>query len=211
MSSGACASAPKARETHGCTERERGDLSGEAAEPEREGEPRDGERESRAIGREGAPHREHRQEHDGDGDELEAVHPSGTGHVRRADDERQRRHQGRGREREAEPRSDRARDAGPVGADRHAELTRHRARQQVRHGDELRELLVRDPAPARDVLLPEVADVRDRATERRRPEPERRREDRQRVAPGFQSGSSRSAIAFAVRDRMKRRSESRFR
>ena len=79
-------------------------------------------------------------------------------------------------------------------ADRHPELTRHRPGQQVRHGDELRELLVCDPAPARDVLVAEVADVRDRPAERRRSETERRREDRQRVAPGFQSGSSRSAI-----------------
>ena len=48
-----------------------------------------------------------------------------------------------------------------VHADRDPDLARGRAGQQVRERHELAELLLADPAAARDVLLAEVADVRD--------------------------------------------------
>ena len=197
-------------------ERDGGSLAGEAADPEREEEAGRRERQARPIRCERAAHREQREEDHRHRDELEAVHPACARHVRPADDQGEHRHRDRRREREAEPGRCGARHACVVGSDRDAELARHRAGQQVRHGDELGELLVPDPAPPSDVLVAEVADVGDRPAERRQPEAERRREDvggrpQGRVAPGFQRGSSCPASAFAARDRMKRRSESLFR
>ena len=64
-----------------------------------------------------------------------------------------------------------------MGADRDPELTRGRSGQQVRERDELAELLLGDPAAPVDVLVAEVADVRDGAAERGQPEPEGDAED----------------------------------
>ena len=61
--------------------------------------------------------------------------------------------------------------------DRDAELARRGAREQVGHCNELGELPFREPAPALDVLVAEVADVRDRPTERGQPEPQGDAED----------------------------------
>ena len=101
-------------------------------------------------------------------------------------------------------------------SDRDPELARRRPWQEVRDGDELGELLLVEPPAPADVFVSEVADVRDGAAERGQAEPQGGPEDLgdrsySRVAPGFQSGSSCPARAFAVRARMNRRSESRFR
>jgi hypothetical protein len=64
-----------------------------------------------------------------------------------------------------------------VGADRDPELARGWPGQQIRERDELAELRLADPAAPADVLVAEVADVRDGAAERGQPEPEGDPED----------------------------------
>ena len=162
---------------------------------------------------------EHGEPDHGHRDELEPVHPPGAGDVGGRHGERERRHRDRGREREAEPRGEPAEPPRSPRPDGDPELARRRARQEVRDRDQLGELLLVEPAPADDVGVPEVADVRDWAAERRQAEPERDCKDlggaaasvQPRVAPGFQSGSSCCARAFALRARMKSRSERRLR
>ena len=122
----------------------------------------------------------------------------------------------RGGQREPEPCGEATELAGAVDADRDPDLARRWAGQDARERDELSELLLADPLPARDVLVVEVADVGDRAAERRQPESECGAKDlaggsSYRDAPGFQSGSSAPASALAARARMNRRSERRLR
>ena len=153
---------------------------------------------------------------DGGGGELEAVHPAGAGEVDVARPERERREDDRGGQREPEPGGEATELAGAVDADRDPDLARRGAGQDVRERDELSELLLADPLPARDVLVVEVADVGDRAAEGRQPESECGAKDlaggsSYRDAPGFQSGSSAPASALAARARMNRRSERRLR
>jgi len=57
-----------------------------------------------------------------------------------------------------------------VHPDGDPDLARRGAWQDARQRDELTELLLADPPPACDVLVVEVADVSDRATEGRQPE-----------------------------------------
>ena len=93
--------------------------------------------------------------------------------------------------------------------------------QQVRDGDELRELLLVEPAAPLDVLVAEVADVRDGAAERRQPEAQRNAEhlrddpSRRRCSAPCRARLPERLVgpasALAARARMKSRSESRFR
>ena len=184
---------------HEGAQQDRGRLTAEAAPRDRDRSGQRGEHEPGQVGRKRAAHGEHGERDDGHGDELEPVHPAGAAHVGRADRERERRHRDRGREREAEPGCDPADHTGPARAHRHPELARRRAGEEIRDGDELGQLLLVDPAPLLDVRATEVPDVRDGAAERRQTETKRDAEDlggrsvspQSRVAPGFQSGSSR--------------------
>ena len=144
------------------------------------------------------------------------MHPARVGKIDVTRPERERRQDHRGGKREPEPGGEATELAGPVNADRDPDLARRRAGQEGRQRDQLAELLLTDPAATRDVLGAEVADVRDRAAERRQPEPEGGAKDLPgrpcyRDAPGFQSGSSAPASALAARARMNSRSERRFR
>ena len=176
-------------------DRKCGRLSGKPAEPEREERPDGGKGEPWEIRGERRSHRQHGEQHNGDGDQLEPVHPTGARDVGRAHREREHGHRDRGRQREAEPGGERAETTCAVRSDRDPELARRRPRQEVRDGDELGELLLVEPPAAADVLVAEVADVRDGAAERGHAEPQGGPEDLgdrsySRVAPGFQSGSS---------------------
>ena len=169
-------------------------------------------------------HRDHSGRHDCGSGELEPVHPPRPCEIDAAGPDRDGRENRRRRQREAKPGSERSELARAMRADRDPDLARRRARQEVREGHELGELLFAEPATAGDVLLAEVPDVRDGASERRQPEAKSDAEDltrrlrdgtepltQRRDAPGFQSGSSTPADAFAARARMNSRSESRFR
>ena len=133
---------------------------------------RDRDRRLDRPARQRSRHRDHGRQDDRGGGELEAVHPAGTGEVDVACPERERREDDGGGQREPEPRREATELAGAVDADRDPDLARRGAGQDARERDELSELLLADPLPARDVLVVEVADVGDRAAERRQPEPE---------------------------------------
>ena len=146
-------------------------LPREATSTEHEDGADGGERQSRGIRRQRSSHREHGQRDDGHRDELEPLDPPRVPDVRLADDERERRHRkGRG-QREADPGCEPAQAPRTTSADRDAELARRRAGQQARDRDQLCELLLVEPFATLDVLGAEVPDVRDRAAERREPEP----------------------------------------
>ena len=66
---------------------------------------------------------------------------------------------------------------GPARADRDPDLAAGGPGQELAERHEVGEGGVVEPAAPLDVLAPEVAEVRDRAAERRQPEPERDRED----------------------------------
>ena len=136
-----------------------------------------GEREPGEVGRERAAHREHGERDHGHRDELEPVHPPRAAHVGRADRERERGHRHRRRQREPDPRGEPAQPTGAARPDRDPELAGRRPRQEVRDGDELRELPLVDPPPPLHVLVAEVPDVRGRAAERREAQPQGDRED----------------------------------
>ena len=65
-------------------DRERCRLSGKPAEPEREERPDGGDGEPREIRRKCRSHRQDGEQHDGDGDQLEPVHPTGARDVGRS-------------------------------------------------------------------------------------------------------------------------------
>ena len=211
--------AAQAEEAHEPAESDRGSLTAEAVPGEGDRGRGDGERHPAQVGREGPAHRDDREPDDRHGHQLEPVHPARAADVGGPDRQRDGRHRHCGRQREARPRREPARDTGPARADRHAELARRRAGQQIRDCDELGELLLVDPAPLLDVDPAKEADVGDRPAEGRQAETECDREDlggaagvrQSRVAPGFHSGSPAPASALAARARMKRRSESLFR
>ena len=123
--------------------------------------------EARAAIRSEAPrHAPDRLRHDGDRHDLEAVEPPGLGEADGLQpvgerDERDRRGQG-----ESQPRGESAEQAGAQDADRHADLTAGRAGQELAERDEIGVLRFVDPAPPHDVLVAEVAEVRDRSAER---------------------------------------------
>jgi hypothetical protein len=100
------------------------------------------------------------------------VHPTGAREVEIARPERQRGEDDRGGKREPQPRGEATELAGAVDADRDPDLARRWAGQDARQRDELSELLLADPLPARDVLVVEVPDVGDGASEGRQPESE---------------------------------------
>jgi hypothetical protein len=100
------------------------------------------------------------------------VHPACAGEVGVSRPQGQRRQDDGGGQRETDPRCEAAELAGAVDADRDPDLARGRAWQDAREGDELAELLLADPLPARDVLVVEVPDVRDGAAEGRQSETE---------------------------------------
>ena len=219
VSDGGRARVAEGEHPHDTAEDDRGRLPAEAVPGNRDGRGDRREREPREVRCERAAHREHRERDDGHRDQLEPVHPSRAAHVCRAHDERERGHRDGGRQREADPRREPAERAGPARSDRHPELARRRPGEQVRHGDELRKRLLVDPPAPLDVFVAEVPDVRHGAAERGQPEPQRDAEHlgraapsrQSRVTPGFQSGSSCPASAFAARARMNRRSDRRFR
>ena len=177
---------------------------------------RDGDQELRRPARQRPRHRDHGRRDDGGRSELEPVHPTRAREIDVARPDRERRQDHRRRQREAEPGREPAELAGAVDADRDPDLARRRPRQEIRERNQLAELLLADPAAARDVLGPEVADVGHRAAERRQPEAKGGAKDLARGsgyldAPGFQSGSSAPASALAARARMNSRSERRLR
>ena len=118
-----------------------------------------------------------RDEHDGDRHQLEAVEPCRVTDVGRRDEEReQHERDGRG-QREAEPREQAADRPRPQRPDRDADLAARGPRQELRQGDEVGEPAVVEPAASDDVLVPEIADVGDRAAERHEPQPQGDQQD----------------------------------
>ncbi len=86
-------------------------------------------------------------------------------------------HQQRGWQREADPGGDHAEWSGAQQADRHAELARCGAGHELAECDEIGETAFGYPAAAFDELRTEIADMRDRATERGAAEAKENAED----------------------------------
>lgn len=86
--------------------------------------------------------------------------------------EREQHHQQRGRHREAEPGGEHPGIAGAREADRHPDLAARGPRQELAQPDEIRIRALGEPAAPRDEFGAEVAEMRDRAAERREAEPQ---------------------------------------
>jgi hypothetical protein len=95
------------------------------------------------------------------------VDPAGVRQVGRGGEDAERRQRDRRRQREAEPRDDASERPCPSRPARDPELAARRARQRLAQRDEVTERRLVEPAAPLDVLASEVADVRDRAAERR--------------------------------------------
>jgi hypothetical protein len=102
----------------------------------------------------------------------------------RRDDAEQREGDGR-RQSEPDPGDEAAEHAGLTGPDGDAELAARRPGEELAQRHEIGEGVLVEPPPPSHVLVAEVPEVGDRASERRQPEAERRHEDvTPRPAPG---------------------------
>ncbi len=153
-------------------ERDGADLSGGRGAEQNDQGCGDGDGRALAIRGERARHAPNRLRYDGNGDELEAVQqPRARRSTQRVgaigeQDERDRR-----RQREAGPGRERAGIARPHQADGKSGLARSRPGQELAQCDDIDIGLFVEPFAARDELLAEVAEMRDRAAEAREPEP----------------------------------------
>jgi hypothetical protein len=93
---------------------------------------------------------------------------------------------------EADPGRQRPAGAGPHEADQHPGLARRRARQHRAERDDRGEGALIEPLPALDEFAAEVADVRDRAAERRESETQEDPEDVAHPALGVRRPSKRA-------------------
>ena len=117
-------------------------------------------------------------------DDLQTVQHPGVGAAERADPEREQRQRQRRRQREPQPARHPAQQPGPQDPEPDPDLRAGRAGQELAERDQVGERRLVDPATPRDVLGPEVADVRDRPAERGQSEPQRDPEHLERRTPG---------------------------
>ena len=132
------------------------------------------------VGGERTHHAPHRERDDDGRDELEDAHHRNERAAEAIERVGKDDHQDRRRQREAEPREERAERPRAQEPDRDADLAARRTRQRLteRHDVGVRRFV--EPAPAHDVLAPEVAEVGDGSAERCEPQPQRDAENFQR-------------------------------
>ena len=128
------------------------------------------------VRREVPRHAPHRLRHDGDGDHLQAVEPSGVRDAHRLHAVGEG-HQRDGRRSVKPSHAHAAEQARAHDAERDAHLAAGRAGQELAQRDEIGVVRLIDPAPPDDVLLAEIPEMRDRPAERREAEPRRGAKD----------------------------------
>ncbi len=139
-----------------------------------------GDRTAPRVPRERPRHAPHRERHDDERDEPEDATHRSDGPEDPIERVGRDEHKQGGRQRESEPREEGAERPRAQKTDRYPDLAARRARQRLAETDKVRVRLLVEPASALDVFTAEVAEMRDRSTERRQPEPQRDEEDLER-------------------------------
>ena len=157
----------------GSAETDRGDLCrcGRCQQDQRGGDGGDGA--ACQVGTQGGRHAAHRLRHDRDGGQLQSVQQPGTGggRIDPRHAERERQHQQRGGQGEADPGGQAAGIAAAQQAERESGLAGSRTGQELAQADDVRELPLVEPAAPLDELGAEITEMRDRAAEAAQAQP----------------------------------------
>ena len=146
-----------------------------------------------------ARHAPDRLRHDGDGDELEPVQQTGADRAdQRAGAIGEQNDRDRRWQRKACPRRQRAAIAGAHEPDGKADLARSRTRQKLAQRHEIDIGLLVEPFAADDEFLAKIADMRDRATEARQPQPQEDEQDFGRIAAAVLDGGFDAAMLWCA-------------
>ena len=132
------------------------------------------------LPRERARHAPHRERDDDGRDELEDAYHGNERSAEMIERVGEDDHEDRRRQREAEPREERAQRARAQQPDRDADLAARWTGQRLAERHDLGVRRFVEPAPAHHVLAAEVAEVCDGSTEGCEPEPQRDAEDLER-------------------------------
>ncbi len=149
------------------SQRDHANLAGRGREKQCQDARSDCQRQPLAVGTERACHAPHRLRDHRDGDDLQAVQPSGVAEVTECADAVAKQDQGEGgRGGKPKPGGKGARKAAAQQAQRDADLAARRSGQELAQRHDVGVARFIKPAAARDKLITEIAEMRDRPAKR---------------------------------------------